>query len=85
MEEDFFTKSQSWKKVRQTRNQDAARTQKRATVPLIGLLSFMWSTNLVAPQDQQNRFFIVFAMADIKSYALSLSITNSKISKNEKL
>ena len=64
MEEDFFTKSQSWKKVRQTRNQDAARTQKRATVPLIGLLSFMWSTNLVAPQDQQNRFFIVFAMAD---------------------
>ena len=34
MEEDFFTKSQSWKKVRQTRDQDAAHAQKRVTVPL---------------------------------------------------
>ena len=34
MEEDFFTKSQSWKNVRQIRNQDAAHAQKRVTVPL---------------------------------------------------
>ena len=30
----FFTRSQSWKKVRQTRDQDAAHAQKRVTVPL---------------------------------------------------
>ena len=35
--EDFFTKSQSWKKVRQTRNQEAAHAQKRVTVPLRGM------------------------------------------------
>ena len=34
MEEDFYTKSQSGKKVRQARNQDAAHAQKRITVPL---------------------------------------------------
>ena len=34
MEEGFFTKSQSWKNVRQNRNQDAAHAQKRVTVPL---------------------------------------------------
>ena len=30
----FFSKSQSWKKVRQTRNQDAAHAQKCVTVPV---------------------------------------------------
>ena len=35
MEQDIFSKSQSWKKVRQTRNQDVAHPQKRVTVPLI--------------------------------------------------
>ena len=34
MEEDFFTKRQSWKTVRQNRNQVAAHAQKRVTVPL---------------------------------------------------
>ena len=33
MEEDFYTKSQSGKKVLQARNQDAAHAQKRITVP----------------------------------------------------
>ena len=34
MEEDFFTKRQSYKNVRQNKNQDAAHEQKRVTVPL---------------------------------------------------
>ena len=34
MEDDFFTKSQSYKSVRQNKNQDAAHAQKRITVPL---------------------------------------------------
>ena len=42
MEEDFFTKSQSWKNVRQNRNQDAAHAQKRVTVPL----RFWFQSNL---------------------------------------
>ena len=36
MEEDFFTKSHSWKNVRKNRNQDAVHAQKRVTVPLNG-------------------------------------------------
>ena len=41
MEEDFFTKSQSWKNIRQNRNQDAAHAQKRVTVPLKCWFSWM--------------------------------------------
>ena len=39
MEEDFFTKSQSWKNFRQNRNQDAVHAQKSVTVPLTGVLT----------------------------------------------